>query len=94
MQFHIDHIEPATELEADLLEMSDLFKPEPRVQSDAGGLLSVHAGDDGVVAEAARANNQVLQQKRADAVPLVLVADIKRIFNRVPVSRALVKSRK
>src|ERR1039457_302911 len=75
-QFHIDHIEPATELEADLLQMPDLLKVKLRVQRQTGGLLGINAGDDGVMAEPAGADNQFLQQQRADAEPVLLVMHI------------------
>ena len=65
-----------------------------RVQRDTGGLLRVNAGDDGVMAEPAGADNQFLQQQRSDAAPVELMMDIDRVLNRAPVGRARVKSRK
>jgi len=48
---HVDHIQPAPELEADLFEMGDFLKTKFRVERDAACLFAVDAGDDGVVAE-------------------------------------------
>jgi len=66
-QFHIDHVEPAAELEADLLHVADLLKVKLRVQRDTGGLVCVNAGNDGVIAEIAGVDDLIPQQPRADA---------------------------
>jgi hypothetical protein len=93
-QFHVDHIKPATEIESDFLEVTYLFKAEFRMQGDSGVLFSVNSGDDDPVAKTAAANNQLLQQKLSNAATEVLVTNINRILNRVPVGRPLVIRRK
>lgn len=92
--FHVNHIEPATEFEADSLEMTNFLKVKFCMQRDAGKLFPVNAGDDNAVAEIAGVDNQFLQEKRADAAPVILVMDINGVLNGVPVSRSLVISRK
>src|ERR1700722_9816178 len=85
IQFHIDHIEPATEFKADLLGVADFFEVKFSVQPDAGGLFSVNAGDDNAVAEIVGVDNQFPEYMRADAAPVVLVMDINGVLNGTPV---------
>ena len=66
------HVEPAAELEPDLPEVPDADEPEALVQDDAGGLLGVDAGDDGVVPGRPRPVDQVREDRAPDSLPLVV----------------------
>ena len=50
-QLHINDVEPAIELEADSLEVSDFFKVKLFVQGDTARLLRINSRDDGMMAE-------------------------------------------
>src|SRR5439155_20450700 len=61
---HKDHIQPPVKLIADLFHVGADDEAELFVQPDAGGLLGVDAGDEGVMPQRPRAGDQVRQQRR------------------------------
>jgi hypothetical protein len=81
LQLHVDHIEPAAELEADLLEMTDFLELEFRVKLNAGSLICVNSRDNDAVFQGAGAGNQFLEEQRANAESLVLVVNVDGIFD-------------
>jgi hypothetical protein len=72
----MDEIKPAAELEADLAQPSDRLKMKSGVQRNAGGLVRLNRGDDGMMAQGAGAGDQILQQSRTDATPMLPRMDI------------------
>src|SRR5207247_851094 len=64
-EFHIDHIQPAAELESGLFEVPDLFEAELGVEPDTGLVIGVDGRDDGVQAPRSGGFNQGGQQQFA-----------------------------
>src|SRR5579863_3364467 len=62
-----DQVQPALELVADLAQVAALFKAEPLMKADRGGVGGIDAGDHDVFAERGGARQQSLHQQRADA---------------------------
>src|SRR6187455_3879674 len=85
---HPDHIEPATLLEADLLEVGDLFEAELGVESEAARLIGVDPAEHGVVTDFLRQPEQFRQDKTADSPALPLVMQVDGVLNTVLVGRA------
>ena len=81
-QLHVNHVQPASELVADLLEAADVLEAEPFVQRDAGGLIAVDAGDDVSMIKRTGAIDQVLQDQAADALAMIVVMDVDGVFDR------------
>jgi len=81
-KLHIHHVEPAAELQADTREMSDFLEREPGMQRDTGRLISVDAGDNGVMAGSSGSIDQIRQDQRANAAAVALVMDVNGIFHR------------
>src|SRR6267143_6853784 len=65
--------------------MTTFLEVEFCVQSDAARLVPVYSCDDRAVPKAPGAVDQLLKEQRPDALPMVLVMDIDRILDRVPV---------
>ena len=61
-QFHIDHVEPAVEFEADLFEVRHLDETERSVQPDAGLVLRINAREDRVKPALSRGFDERLHQ--------------------------------
>lgn len=60
-ELHVNHIKPATKLEAHLPQTARGLKLEGGVKCHTGVLFRVNSGDDRTMPLAARANNQLLQ---------------------------------
>src|SRR4051794_7013826 len=73
---HVGHVEPAAELEADLLQLADGLNPAFPVQRDAAVLAGVDEGDDAAVADGGGGGAQVVEQRPADALAVQVVADV------------------
>jgi hypothetical protein len=73
---HVDHMKPAIELMTDLMEPTDLCEAGSSMKRDTGRLLGVDACNDRVMADRAGSHDQILQQGAADALPLVVVANV------------------
>ena len=82
-----DEVEPATPLEADLGQPRALDEAEPLVQAPRALVLRVHAGDHRVDAARPRALDERLDQRRADALPAAVRADVDRVLDGEAVSR-------
>ena len=74
-------MQPAVKFVANFLEEGDLLKAHGGVEGDAGGLLGVDAGDDGVVAQGAGAIDQIGKEQAADAAAVVDGVDVDGIFD-------------
>ena len=80
-QLHEHHVEPAVELVADLGEAGDFAEAVLGVEGEAGGLLGVDAGDDGVQAERAGALDLVGEDRRADALAVAVGVDVDGVLD-------------
>ena len=84
-QLHVNHVQLAVELEPNLFQMADFFKPGPSMQRYTRGVIRIDAGNDCVVTKLAGAANQLLQHERPKSSTMVLVVDIDRILHRAAV---------
>lgn len=75
-QLHVNHIEPPAKLESNLFEVTHFFKMEFRVQGNTGGLVGINTGNDGTMAQAASADDKVLQEQRTETTAMMLVMDV------------------
>src|SRR3990170_1471175 len=80
---HQDGVEPAAELEADVLERADHAKPGRAVQLDRGGLSRVSDHRDHLPKSARFARlDQAPDQGAPDAAAMKLRGDIDRVLDR------------
>ncbi len=85
---HPDHIKPATVLMADFFEVGDFDEAEFGVERDAGLLIRINAAEDGVVADLFGQFDEFAEEKRAEALALMLVMQVNRVLDAVAVGLA------
>ena len=67
--FHVDHVQPAIELESDLAKVPHLFESKTGVQPDAGLVGSIDGRNDGMESAALGGNNQRFEQAPSQPAP-------------------------
>lgn len=89
---HVDHIQPAAELEPDLAEEAHLLKTQARVQSDAGFVGGVDHGEDRMQAALCCGVDQRGKEARSETASAPVFGDVDGILRGEPVSDAVMET--
>jgi len=88
----IDDVEPAAEFIADFFEVGGLGEAVLEVEGDAGFLVGVDEGEDGVMAGVTGAGDGVGKEKGAGAATVEFGADVDGVFDGVAIGGAGVEA--